>query len=344
MKNRAGFQALPAELVSSLEHVVSDLVGLPEVGERIDPAVWDSALLDPVRDILSRSGKGFRARIVEHSWRLAGGTPEKVPELLPWSIELLHAGSLVIDDIQDDSHLRRGEPALHRRYGLPLALNAGNCLYFMAMVILARLTLPAERRVALYEDVNLALLRCHQGQALDLSVAITDMRRQDVPPLIDRATRLKTGSLMRLGALLGARAAGGAPDVVDAIGRFGGELGVGLQMLDDWSGIAVEERRAKGIEDIRLARPTWPWAWLAEAGDELAYAEAAQHARSASIDWQVEQVRDRMRALLSASAPLNIRAQLDRALEGLRSALGESAELAALRQDVDGLEQAFGRT
>jgi geranylgeranyl pyrophosphate synthase len=281
---------------------------------------------------------------VEHSWRLAGGTPEQVPELLPWSIELLHAGSLVIDDIQDDSLLRRGEPSLHRRYGLPLALNTGNYLYFMAMVILARLKLPAESLVALYEDVNLALLRCHQGQALDLSVAITDVRRQDAQILIDGATRLKTGSLMSLGSLLGARAAGGAPDVVDALGRFGSELGVGLQMLDDWSGIAVEKRRAKGLEDIKLARPTWPWAWLAEAGDELAYAEVARHAKIASIDWQVEQVRDRMRALLSERAPLSIRAQLDGALEGLRAALGDSDELTALREDVDGIEQAFGRT
>jgi hypothetical protein len=115
-------------------------------------------------------------------------------------------------------------------------------------------------------------------------------------------------------------------------------------MLDDWSGIAVEERRAKGIEDIRLVRPTWPWAWLAQAGDELAYAEMVQHARSASIDWQLDQVRERMRVHLSASAPGHIRAQLDGALEGLRLALGESAELTSLRQDVNALEQAFGRT
>jgi geranylgeranyl pyrophosphate synthase len=341
MNDPSASKAPWAEAIASLDHVLAELFGPDGAAAEVPPATWQSGLVDPLRDILMRSGKGFRGRFVAQAWRLGGGAPRPAPEMLSCAVELLHAGSLVIDDIQDDSHLRRGELALHRRYGLPIALNTGNCLYFLALALLARVPLPANRRAVLYEDLHLALLRCHQGQALDLSVKITERRRREVMPLVECTTRLKTGSLMRLAALLGARAAGGPEDAVRALGRFGEEFGVGLQMLDDWSGIALERRRSKGVEDLRLGRPIWPWAWLVETGDELAYAEAAGLARRASIDWEADQVRERMRALLSTLAPSRIRIQLNRALADLEAALGASDDLSALRAEVDLLERAF---
>lgn len=330
-----------AALTSSLRELFEKLPGSFESEEEFDPQFWDSALLDPARDILGRSGKGLRARLLECAWRLAGGGPEGPPELLPVVIELLHVGSLVIDDIEDDSPLRRGEPALHRRYGLPLALNTGNWLYFLPLALLSRLPLSDKLRLALYADISVALLRCHQGQALDLSVSITSVRRCDVPGLVAGATRLKTGSLMQLAAVLGARAAGGSPARIEAIGRFGAELGVGLQMLDDWSGIGVDKQRDKGIEDIKLARPTWPWAWLAVEDDELVYAELVRQVRGLSIDWEAERVLERLRTLLGSRAPGLIRGHLDAALEGLVKVVGDCPELDDLRSDVDRLELAF---
>lgn len=331
-----------AGLATSLAALLEDLPASLEAEERFDPRFWDSALLDPARDILGRTGKGLRARLLECSWHLADGGSDGPPDVLPVMIELLHVGSLVIDDIEDDSPMRRGEPALHRRYGLPLALNTGNWLYFLSLALISRLPTSDELRLALYEDISLALLRCHQGQALDLSVRITAVPKTDVPGLVAGTTRMKTGSLMRLGATLGARAAGGAPKRIEALGRFGGELGVGLQMLDDWSGIGVDRRREKGIEDIKLARPTWPWAWLGEDCDELSYAELVRQVRGISIDWEAERVLERMRTLLAPIAGKKIRTHLDMALEDLQDEFGECEELEAIREDVDRLERAFG--
>ena len=331
-----------AGLVSSLSELLDELPASLIAEDAFDPRFWDAALLDPARDILGRKGKGLRAHLLECSWRLAGGDPGGPPGLLPVLIELLHVGSLVIDDIEDDSPMRRGEPALHRRYGLPLALNTGNWLYFLPLALLHRLGLPDQLRLALYEDISAALLRCHQGQALDLSVRITSVRRSEVPALVAGTTRMKTGSLMRLGAILGARAAGGSPGQIEAVGRFGVELGIGLQMLDDWSGIGVDDRRQKGIEDIRLARPTWPWAWLGEEIDELSYAELVRQVRGLSIDWEAERVLQRLRTILSPIAGGKIRSHLDGALAGLRAEFGECAQLEQIRQDVDRLERAFG--
>ena len=106
-----------------LEELLAEAPEDLRAGGTLDPKYLATALIDPAHDILGRPGKEFRSRMLESCWTLAGGEPGKHPERLPLVVELLHAGSLVIDDIEDDSQTRRGEPALHRSYGVPLALN-----------------------------------------------------------------------------------------------------------------------------------------------------------------------------------------------------------------------------
>jgi len=330
-----------ASTLAILEEILNGPDDPLRLEELVDGALWDDALLDPARDILSRPGKGLRGRLVRYAWCLAGGLPEAFPPLLRHALELLHAGSLVIDDIEDDSQLRRGLPALHRVHGVPTALNTGNWLYFLALALLGRLPVPADRRAAIYEDASAALVRCHQGQALDLSVRVSAVERTTVPALVSTVTRLKTGSLMRLAATAGARSAGADTDVLDALGRFGEALGVGLQMLDDWSGIAVLARREKGIEDVRLERLTWPWAWLAELDDDLAYSEILRRTRAVSLDWEAGRVLDRLRMRIGRSAPARIRNQLEGAFDHLRESLGESQELREVGREIQALERAF---
>ena len=74
---------------TDLAALVTDLLArLPDT-DAVTPELWNKALLDPARDILSRSGKGLRARLMERCWRLAGGDPAGPPETLPVLIELL---------------------------------------------------------------------------------------------------------------------------------------------------------------------------------------------------------------------------------------------------------------
>ncbi len=309
--------------------------------EDLDQAFWNRALLDPARDILSRSGKGVRAAVLEHSWHLAGGAAEGPPDVLPVLVELLHVGSLVIDDIEDDSETRRGGPALHRSYGVPVALNTANWMYFLALTLLFRVKLDAPVRLALFEDISLGLLRCHKGQALDLTVKITNVPRKQVPIVVARSTRLKTGSLMELAALIGAHAAGASSPTTAALALFGANFGLGLQMIDDWSGINNLKRREKGIEDIRHARPTWPWAWLAENCDDVTYAGIARQADAVSIDWDAEKVIDRMRKVLAPMAHDRIHAHLGQTVTDLYNAIGDSPHMQYICEDVQKLEKAY---
>lgn len=341
MKAERSIRTLETGVLAAIEEITLGPADPLRLEKLVDGVLWNAALLDPARDILSRPGKGLRGRLVRHGWCLAGGAPEAFAPLLRHSIELLHAGSLVIDDIEDDSQLRRGLPALHRTHGVPIALNTGNWFYFLALAILGRLPVPPERRAAIYEDASAALVRCHQGQALDLSVRVSEVRRADVPALVSTVTRLKTGSLMCLAATLGARGAGADTEVLEALGRFGEALGVGLQMLDDWSGVAVLARRDKGIEDVRLERLTWPWAWLAELDDEVAYSEILRRTRAVSIDWEAGRVLDWLRMRVGRIAPARIRNQLEAAIGGLADSLGESEGLTEIRDEIRALERAF---
>jgi geranylgeranyl pyrophosphate synthase len=335
----------PLEASPLAEDLIEELAHLRRVTPNVDPTsatLLESALFDPAHDILARSGKGFRARLLEHSWALAGGRPGGLPRLLPAAIELLHAGSLVIDDIEDDSQERRGHPTLHRRYGLPVALNTGSWLYFASMSCLSRIPCDEACRLALTQDVIISIMRCHEGQALDISAVVTSLPRADVTAVVSATTDLKTGTLMGLAAAMGARCAGAAEETVERIRAFGSAVGFGLQMLDDWSGIHSEDRRHKGLEDLHLRRPTWPWAWLAEHADQLSYADLVHRLRSASIDWELERVRDRLKSGLKPLAPGLIDTQLERAMSLLRFDGLDPAAADAAASELEALVGAYG--
>jgi geranylgeranyl pyrophosphate synthase len=163
-----------------------------------------------------------------------------------------------------------------------------------------------------------------------------------VPAIVSATTDLKTGTLMGLAAAMGARCAGATEDTVEHTRAFGSRVGFGLQMLDDWSGIHNHERRDKGIEDLHLARPTWPWAWLSEHTDQVSYADLARRVRDASIEWELDRVRERMATLLTPVAPRLIDAQLEEAMRLLRSEGVEPVAADAVESELAALVRAYG--
>lgn len=228
----------------------------------VPQSLWDAALAGPVAEFLSRPGKRFRGRLVELSWQIAGGRGDR-PAELPLVAELLHAGSLVVDDIEDDSVQRRGRAALHRQIGLPLALNAGNWLYFWPLSLIARMGFPCRVERELHRRAVDAVRRCHEGQALDLAARVGDLHPSDFLPVARTISGWKTGSLMALAAELGAVAAEAEPDIISALAAFGERLGVGLQMQNDLSELTGAAGPLKHPEDLLHGRVTWPWAWAA---------------------------------------------------------------------------------
>ncbi|HWA75528.1 MAG TPA: polyprenyl synthetase family protein [Polyangiaceae bacterium] len=306
------------------------------------PALWGPALLEPLSDFLSRPGKEFRARLVRLSWELAG-RHKPLPDELALIVEALHAGSLIVDDIEDGSSYRRGAPCLHQSYGVPIALNAGNWLYFWPAELLFQLDLPPATELALHRVIGRTLLACHEGQALDLSTQIAEVEQTRVPALVHTITQLKSGKLFELAAALGAIAAGAPSSTVRALGEFGLELGTGLQMLDDLSGITQQKRCHKGHEDLRAGRPTWLWAWAAERTDQLSYGrlrELGREVRASGL--HPEHLALALKERASEHGARGIRAHLSSALDRLRTAVGPSRALDEIHSEIRSLEQSFG--
>src|SRR5213075_1209419 len=82
---------------------------------------------------------------------------------------MLHDGLLMIDDIIDNSDSRRGEEAIHRRYGLDVAINAGNTAYFLPMVMLRdHPHLSDHQRLELFRILTRLYVRVHLGQGQDI--------------------------------------------------------------------------------------------------------------------------------------------------------------------------------
>ena len=313
-------------------------------GERVPERVWSGALSGPLLELLSRPGKEFRSRLVEVAYDVSRNpSSPSMPEQLPLIVEILHAGSLIIDDIEDDSKYRRGKPALHLMVGLPLALNAGNWLYFLPHSLLEQMALAPEVELELRRVIDRGILRCHYGQALDLGARLGSLAQREVHDVVGLSTRLKTGSLLELAAELGSSAAGAAPALRQELANFGRSYGVALQMLDDVSGLFEERRAHKGHEDLLNGRPTWPWAWLSTRLDEVSYSRLQHRAREVERrELHPETLAKALRKELGNSPYREIHHQLSTALSRLERHVDNRRKLDPLVEEIERLEQAYG--
>jgi geranylgeranyl diphosphate synthase, type I len=180
-------------------------------------------------------GKRIRSLIVLFSAGAAGG-PWECALPAAAGVELIHNFSLIHDDIQDQSPLRRGRPTLWTEWGIAQAINAGDAMYTMAYAALAGLeksTSPSQalRATAILTQACLDLTR---GQYLDLAYEKrADLSVDDYWPMVEGKTAALLGACAALGSL-----AGGA-NAQDQAGflEFGRSLGLAFQVLDDWLGL-----------------------------------------------------------------------------------------------------------
>ena len=311
--------------------------------ERVHERLWHASLGGPLLELLERPGKEFRSRLVHVAYDVSRPSDSApMPDALPLIVEILHAGSLIVDDIEDDSKHRRGKPALHLLVGLPLALNAGNWLYFLPHRVLEQLALSALVELDVRRIIDRGVLRCHYGQALDLGVELSALTQHEVPDLVSLSTRLKTGSLLELAAELGASAAGAPPALRRELAAFGRSYGVALQMLDDVSGLCEERRAHKGHEDLLNGRPTWPWAWLAQRLDELSYLRLQHSAREVERgEMHPEQLASALRKKLGDAPYDPIHEHLAQARARLEEAVPSRRMLEPLFEEIERLERAY---
>jgi geranylgeranyl diphosphate synthase, type I len=156
------------------------------------------------------------------------------------AIELIHNFSLVHDDIQDNSPLRRGRKTVWVHWGAPMAINVGDALFVIAnqsVLDLAR-HYPAEMVVKAAAILNNCCLELTQGQYLDMSYeARTDLKIEDYWPMIGGKTSSLLSACTSIGSLLGYA----NEEKQEAYRRFGYHLGLAFQVQDDILGIWGDE-------------------------------------------------------------------------------------------------------
>lgn len=152
------------------------------------------------------------------------------------SIELVHNFSLIHDDIEDNGRTRRGRPTLWAKWGLPLALNAGDSMFSLAHLALHRMVrnVPAAVVLKTIYLVQRTCLRLTEGQHLDISY--TEMDTLDITdywPMVRGKTAALIAASAEIGALLG-----GADEARQRQYQvYGEKLGLAFQALDDYLGV-----------------------------------------------------------------------------------------------------------
>jgi geranylgeranyl diphosphate synthase type II len=180
-----------------------------------------------LREYPSRAGKRLRGRITLLS-TAAHGAAWRAGLTAAAAIELFQNWVLIHDDVEDDSDERRGKPTLHRQFGKPLAINAGDGLHaYMWQLLLSDRDLP---RPALDEFLWL-IHRTSEGQHLDLAWVENGRFDVDEAEYLEMV-RLKTACYTVVSPLrLGAICAGRVPD--PRLAEAGDDLGVAFQIRDD---------------------------------------------------------------------------------------------------------------
>jgi geranylgeranyl diphosphate synthase type 3 len=149
------------------------------------------AVLDPFLYLIKNSeGKGIRSKLIE-AFNVWLRVPEDKIEVVKRITEKLHNASLMIDDVEDNSRLRRGIPCAHLLYGVPATINSANYVYFEALKDTQQLQSTLATAVFVDELLNL-----HKGQAMDIHWRDNSICPSEEDYL--EMVKNKTGGLFRL--------------------------------------------------------------------------------------------------------------------------------------------------
>lgn len=156
------------------------------------------------------------------------------------SIELVHNFSLVHDDIQDNSELRRGRKTVWVNWGQPMAINVGDALFVIANQAMLDLSehYPADMVVRAAKILNNCCLELTQGQYLDMSYeSRSNLTMEDYWPMIGGKTSALLSACTQIGALFGYA----QDEQIENFRLFGYHLGLAFQVQDDILGIWGDE-------------------------------------------------------------------------------------------------------
>jgi geranylgeranyl pyrophosphate synthase/predicted secreted hydrolase len=222
-------------------------------------------ITNPLRDIALRGGKAWRSYALLACIEAVGADPDRYRHWLVLP-EILHSGSLIIDDVQDRSTVRRGGPACHVVYGEASAINVGGVAPYLALAAILADDLPVSLRVDIYEIFHQTMRAAYLGQALDV-MGLHDLLPAVVQTGDARALeeavltmhRLKSAVPPAALARVAVRVARGTPAQENVLAGLFEAYGLAFQIVDDVLNLRGFEGKLKNRgEDLVEGKITAP--------------------------------------------------------------------------------------
>jgi geranylgeranyl pyrophosphate synthase len=221
----------------------------------------NKALAEPIWEFLDRGGKRWRPILFLLICEALGKNPEDYVDyaIIP---EIVHNGTLIIDDIEDSSEYRRGKLCTYRIYGIDIAINAGNTMYYLPLLPLMenRERLGAEKLAKIYEIYVQEMINLSLGQAMDIAwhkgLANADQISEEN---YLQMCAYKTGTLARMAAKMAAVLADADENLVEKLGAFAEGIGIAFQIQDDildLTGQEFAEKKGGRGQDITEGKRT----------------------------------------------------------------------------------------
>jgi geranylgeranyl diphosphate synthase type I len=214
-------------------------------------------LYDAAGHLIIHGGKRLRPYMVIRSCQILGG---KISNAMPAAsaVEMVHNFTLVHDDIMDNDDMRHGVPTVHKKFGMPIAILAGDVLFSKAFQIISESKLSASATIKLVSRLSKACVDVCEGQLLDVKMA-EDKR---IPTQAEYITMIgkKTAALFDVSCAMGAICATNKSNDISNLSSFGRNLGIAFQITDDLIGVMGDPKVTKKPvgNDLREGKKSLP--------------------------------------------------------------------------------------
>ena len=220
---------------------------LKKYSENIDNEIKESLstispveLYDSSNHLFKAGGKKLRPSLTVLSCDAVGGVLKQSFKTAA-AIELIHTFSLIHDDIMDQDDIRRGNPAVHKLWGEPMAILAGDTLFSKAFETVLQTPVDNNSYKKLSDTLGVvadACIKICEGQASDMSFEGNfDVNEDQYMEMIYK----KTGALIAAATKCGAIMGGASDEVIDVMEEYGKLIGLAFQIQDDYLDVVSDE-------------------------------------------------------------------------------------------------------
>jgi geranylgeranyl pyrophosphate synthase len=215
------------------------VLGAPEYAYEVESL--NKGVFEPFWDLADRGGKRWRPALMLMIYEALGGDPREIAPLavIP---EAIHNGTLAVDDVEDGSEFRRGRPCIHRIYGEDIAINMGNTMYYLPLLVLNEVAIPDEKKLKILEEYVRMMIRLSLGQAMDIAWHRGIVKEVNESQYL-QMTLFKTGALAGFAAKMAAIIADAPEERARMIQRFAELIAVAFQIQDDILNLVGDEAK-----------------------------------------------------------------------------------------------------